>query len=459
MLEKIYQISSIPTLSFIIFITVCTVIFHLKFTFANANKAPAILTTCGILGTFFGIALGLLDFDVTDVSKSVPALIEGIKTAFWVSAWGIMCALTIKLREAVIGIPKVTTGEQYQGATIDDLASLMKDVKNALVGSEESTLLGQIKLARQDSNDRIDGLKKSLDEFANKVADNNSKALIEALKEVIRDFNAKINEQFGENFKHLNQAVGKILEWQEQYRQQMAEMIEQQGQASKNLMSVSESMTSATVRYEELIKQAEIFNVINERMTNVLSGLTNLLQGLEGQRSELSESLKMLADLINTASKGLPEIENKVVSITEQLGSSVKATSNDMNERLLNAIRTSTKDLEENIKELTKQLGDGVKTSNDEFKSFLLNSVQKANQEFNTNLQQVNQEMNGNIKQLVEKTKEQVVVLDKALSEELNKSLESLGRQLASLSQKFAEDYTPITNRLREVLEIARKAS
>jgi len=41
------------------------------------------------------------------------------------------------------------------------------------------------------------------------MAENNSKALIEALQEVIRDFNAKINEQFGENFKQLNEAVGK----------------------------------------------------------------------------------------------------------------------------------------------------------------------------------------------------------------------------------------------------------
>lgn len=459
MLEKIYQSATPLTLSFILLISIITLIFHSKFTLANANKAPAILTTCGILGTFFGIALGLLDFDVSDVAKSVPALIDGIKTAFWVSAWGILCALTIKLREAIFGVSKRTNGNTYQGATIDDLASLMKDVKGALVGSEESTLLGQIKLARQDSNDRIDSLRKSLDDFAAKVADNNSKVLIEALKEVIKDFNTKINEQFGENFKHLNQAVGKLLEWQEQYRQQVTEMIEQQSQASKNMAVASESMSTATERYQTLVKQAEVFNTVANDASRMLSGLSEMLNGLEAQRSQISESLKMLATLINSAATGLPEIEKKVVGITEQLGNSVKATSNDFNEKLLSSIRASTKDLEDNIKQLTKQLGEGVKASNDEFKSVLLNTIQKTNQEFNTNIQQVNQEMNGNIKQLVEKTKEQVLVLDKALSEELTKSLESLGRQLSSLSQKFAEDYTPLTTRLREILEIARRAS
>ncbi len=71
---------------------------------------------------------------------------------------------------------------------------------SALGGKEDSSLLTQTKLLRQETGDRLHSLKSSLDSYMEKMADNNSKALIEALKEVIRDFNAKINEQFGENF-------------------------------------------------------------------------------------------------------------------------------------------------------------------------------------------------------------------------------------------------------------------
>ena len=78
------------------------------------------------------------------------------------------------------------------GATINDLASLLKAVQQALVGNDDSTLIGQIRLARQDSNDRIDklsrateearqdsnyrleALTRSLDEFGRTVAENNS---------------------------------------------------------------------------------------------------------------------------------------------------------------------------------------------------------------------------------------------------------------------------------------------
>jgi translation initiation factor 2 alpha subunit (eIF-2alpha) len=72
---------------------------------------------------------------------------------------------------------------------------------------------------RVDLVDQTQDLNKSFKEFADKVAENNSKALIEALEGVMRDFNTKINEQFGDNFKQLNQAVGNMLVWQENYKQ------------------------------------------------------------------------------------------------------------------------------------------------------------------------------------------------------------------------------------------------
>ena len=59
------------------------------------------------------------------------------------------------------------------------------------------------------------------------MAENNSNALIEALEEVMRGFNSKINEQFGDNFKQLNEAVGQILVWQEQYQSQMTQLAEE----------------------------------------------------------------------------------------------------------------------------------------------------------------------------------------------------------------------------------------
>jgi ABC-type transporter Mla subunit MlaD len=396
MFSKVFHDMSPTTEVFICLIALCAIYLHLKYSPSIAHKAPAFLTTFGILGTFIGIAFGLLDFNTGDIQKSVPDLIEGIKTAFWASAWGILCALTIKARDIAFDGRKRISEKVSTGATINDLASLLKAVQQALVGNDEATLIGQIRLARQDSNDRIDklsraaeeahrdnnsrldALTRSLDEFGKTVAENNSRALIDALKDVIHEFNDKISAQFGDNFKQLNEAIGQLLVWQERYRQQMSEMIEQQQITSQN-------MTTATEGYQRLIEHAKAFDA-------VANSMGALIEGLDSQRRQLDGSLSSLATLINSAAKGFPEIERKIT-------------------------------------EMVQQVSNGART--------------------------VNAEFNSHIDQMVQRMREQTVTLDTALQHQLATSLESLGRQLAALSARFVNDYTPLTERLRDVLEIA----
>jgi len=62
------------------------------------------------------------------------------------------------------------------------------------------------------------------------------------------------------------------------------------------------------------------------------------------------------------------------------------------------------------------------------------------------------------MKELADKTTEQLVKLDTALETELSKSISSLGRQLTALSRRFVEDYTPLTDRLRSLLQGVQRA-
>ena len=69
-----------------------------------------------------------------------------------------------------------------------------------------------------------------------------SKALVEALRDVVKDFNSKITEQFGDNFKELNTAVGRLLAWQDQYKEFLAS-------TSQKLEAASSLMEKATLDY------------------------------------------------------------------------------------------------------------------------------------------------------------------------------------------------------------------
>jgi chromosome segregation ATPase len=233
------------------------------------------------------------------------------------------------------------------------------------------------------------------------MADYNSKALIEALKEVIRDFNTKINEQFGDNFKQLNSAVAKILLWQEAYRQQMAEMIDQQ-------RATTENMSTAAARYSELVQQAE-------RFSNIAAELKKLLTDLDMQRQHLHEALTHLGNLLKAAGDSVPRLEEKMIEMTRQIEAGVRNTTQQ--------VQASQAKMEKVLTE---------------------------------NAENVHREVASHVKQLSERTREQVMALDRALSEELTKSITTLGKQLTALSAKFVEDYTPLTESLRSVVQMAR---
>jgi chromosome segregation ATPase len=383
-----------------------------KFNGKFAIDGPAILTTLGIFFTFLGIALGLLRFDVDNIQASVPALLDGLKTAFIASVFGVAIALTIKLRYATFGIASRFRSTDTHGATIEDLLQQLTAVQRSLVGDDDSTVLTQMKLTRSDTNDRLDNLRRSQQEFMEKMAENNSKALIQALQEVIRDFNTKINEQFGDNFKQLNAAVEKTLQWQENYRQQMSEMIEQQRGTAMN-------MAVSTERYGALVSNAQAFTAVSER-------LGNLLEAHESQRNQMEQSLKLLGQLLTTASGSLPQVEKKIMELTEQMTFGVR----QHREEVTKAMRDSSTSLQSTIGDVRK---------------LMVDAVQKSNQDFN-----------GHITEISTKTKEQVAALDVALERELTKAIETLARQLTALSQKFVEDYSPLTDRLRQVVNMSR---
>src|SRR2546421_12458944 len=94
-----------------------------------------------------------------------------------------------------------------------------------------------------------------------------------------------------------------------------------------------------------------------------------------------------------------------------------------------------------------REVSGSIQTSNADLKRLMSEVIQTSNQEFNNH-----------IRQITDKTKEQIQALDVALGEELTKSLETLGKQLTALSQRFVDDYTPLTDKLRQVVQLAKVA-
>jgi len=335
------------TQSAIVFITLIAIVFHVRWTRRNTALGPTFLTTLGIFFCFIGIAWGLLNFDPTDVKLSIPRLLAGIRTSFWASVAGIFWALTIKARLAIWGDAKLhVTASNQQGATLNDVAEYLAKLNSALAGSEDSTLLGQVKLLRSDSNYRLDRLNATFEAYSEKIAEANSRALLHALQSVVHDFNTQVNDQFGENFKHLNAAVEKLVTWQAHYGEQLSTLIAQETETRQ-------SMNDAATRFTEVVRRSQEF-------TDIAQSLKRLLVALNTEKEQLNFSLSTLGELINHAAKGLPTLEQNITAMTRQVEQGVRANQDAMTAILKNAAQS----IQAHNQQLTSLLAAAIANAN-----------------------------------------------------------------------------------------------
>ena len=460
---------------------------------AEINTLTSVITVTGVLGTFIGIFIALIQFNTWDIEGSVPALLTGMKFAFTTSiiAMGSSVFLRLKVMWQDDKQKEQNTEESSAGATADDIHQELRsmrqllveqrqeigrhlsDIGNALSGDGDTTLLTQLKILRLEIQDRMGDLVNEFRNFAEQVTENNTQALIQALEEVMRDFNAKINEQFGDNFKRLNEAVERILVWQDQYRQQMDELAQAFQLASESVVISSQALAQMTPHYESI--------------SEVASNLERVLTTTISQQQDLERHLQAFSQLAESAHSAFPQIEQNLDRLTVGFSDHVKDATNTTTEAIQNQsqqLGSIVMNMDQVISLLAESLEERFRVSSDRmsqqielYTNNLSDSIENSTQQ----TQQAIQSQSDRLGTLATTTNEallrladtietqlqdmfrensnritrQIQLLDNALSTELTQSLQSLGSQLTSLSQQFVADYTPLTERLRQVVQIA----
>ena len=275
-------------------------------------------------------------------------------------------------------------------------------------------------------------------EFSNYMLEKNSKAFIEALNKTIRDFNINLVETFGSNFKQLNEAVAKLLDWQEHYK----DTIELTTENQKTIFN----------SFRNIETELDNFNQKTKGINTVVSELSLATKEALEQNYRLNDSLEVIAKLDNQVKELLPnfmkinsnlddnlktfseetkKITDELKDFTSNLGSSLDKSKNQVNKLLEDTIKsfsTTIEKSEENNKEIVRSTSEKIKTLNDE--------------------------LDKNIKEKINKIdnflKEQVQKTDNALKDNLNDVIKMLG----NISEKFAEDYEPLANKLREIVQL-----
>ena len=319
---------------------------------------------------------------------------------------GIGSAIVLRIVRQVV--PKKQ--EEKEEVTAEDIHYQLTELINAINSDSDTSLGSQIQKMRLETNDNLNNLNKSFTEFAEKMAENNTKSLIEAIEQVMRDFNTKINEQIGDNFKRLNEGVEKLVVWQDNYKNQMAEMIEQFTTASQGIETAKDNLAQISDKMENLPKAAE--------------DMKTLIETTQAQINDLGDKMSAFVEMKDKATNVMPDIEKKLSEMSDNVSTLVT--------QMVTNLNTSSENLQENVQ---KQLQD-MQTSSNTFNDFLKEAIRESTDN-----------LNGQIKKL-----------DEAMQEELSRVMKLMSDRLVSLSNKFVEDYTPLTERLKQIVNISRSS-
>ena len=478
----------------------------------NTKKHASFCQSLGIFGTFLGICIGLFLFDAEQIENSVTGLLGGMKIAFITSVTGLFFYLYINYR--------ISDSEESNEAELDDVVNAInygnKNIQKGLSGIEQSvgslqttisgdgdgSLLNQLTLFRTNLNDKFDVLNTSFEEFATLQAENNTKALVSAIEEVIGDFNAKINEQFGDNFKQLNAAVGDLVIWQDNYKDILDKSYAQFNVASESieksriLMETINSQFNDNLKInedvvlslelmksenEDLQRKIEAFSELSESAKESFPIIKNNLEDLtNGFKQQVDSSIDTVSEFVKTqketAEKVMEGIETSTIKTVENFGATIAAsnqtisekvdssidtvtefmkTQKDTAEKVMEGIETSTVKTVENFGVTIANSNQAVLDTTNSLKETLEASVSDISESISAGFNNAINNINNMQQKIGENLEESILEIDDALRQELEKSLHSLGTQLATLSQKFVDDYGELTTKMRTIVHMA----
>ncbi|MCM7396699.1 MotA/TolQ/ExbB proton channel family protein [Enterobacter cloacae] len=488
--------------------------------------APTLMGALGILGTFIGIIIGLLNFNTESIDTSIPVLLGGLKTAFITSIVGMFFAILFngldafffanKRRQLEADIPASVTPEHIHQELKEQNKHLVKLIAG-MSGSEEGSIVAQIKLLRNEISDTSraqisnhsnfsNKLWEQLQQFADLMAKGATEQIIDALRQVIIDFNNNLTEQFGENFKALDTSVKKLVDWQENYKNQVEQMGEQYQQSVESLVETRKAVAGIWEECKEIpLAMAE---------------LRDVLQVNQHQIGELSRHLETFVAIRDKATDVLPEIQTKMSEVGELLklgAANVSASLEQTSQQILinadsmrvaldegtegfrqsvtqtqQAFASMAHDVSNSSETLTSTLGDTItemKQSGDEF----LKSLETHSRELHRNMEQnttnvidmfsktgekFNQQLSSNadnmfgsmqssfdkasagltsqVKESIEKfgssINEQLHAFEQATEREMNREMQALGNALLSISKGFVGNYERLLKEYQAVM-------
>lgn len=255
---------------------------------------PTLVSTLGVLGTFWGITKGLMAFDTTDLDTSIPGLLDGLKTAFFTS----------------------------------------------LAGMIGSMILSAFISRKQDERDGgISDINQAASEITKSV-----KAMSDANTQTILSIKQQLIEQEADRkafYRTVGEVISKISETQKSITSAIDSLVVLQRSQENSLADIKEATTQQTASISSVAKYSQEVS----EYTHFIGEILDVVTSMSGTGEDINEKVGKMKDIIH----------GEVIEIEENMSRTNELLENKFDEFTELLKKSNTEALVEVMKKVTEE--------------------------------------------------------------------------------------------------------
>ncbi|OON98637.1 MAG: hypothetical protein ATN35_00755 [Epulopiscium sp. Nele67-Bin004] len=464
-----------------------------------ALNIASMAITIGMLGTFIGIYNGLINFDSMQLETSVPALIDGMKTAFFTSITGMIASVYIRFVDVIVNNgqePKSTTEKEEMLSNFKQLKEeSVKQSKYLHYSSEVSRVMVENivqlnttllenqkrydhimemtgeKLAEAIGNQITDRLAKDLAESVNialKPHHEHIITIVTSLNTIIDDLNHDLNDRLSDLNKTITGLDENLTEKLSDFTRDLRMTTEDMSKTSTDAIIkgvttvIDEFNDGLTVQLGDNFRhlktsvdglskwQEDYKSLIDKNYTDLskvfdeVGRCTSSLEKTSDYYNELAENSNVLLQTSKTIGETLIQLNDSHKNIQTAF-----TTINSIGEKAADAIRPMTEYFEQ------------INATSAKFEVFLTDIAKvntKANKQMMSTIQDTYKDMDDTfalMQRQLQEREEQLTDMIESINDKIEDNLEqtsrSFDRQQAKMDQVITDTSKSLTKQLTSV--------
>lgn len=317
------------------------------------DNFPPIISTLGVLGTFWGITVGLMHFDQDNLNTSIPKLLEGLKTAFWTSLGGMFGSMFLSFI-----INKLYDDNDKGASDINNAAALItKTIQNnaanqtAFYNTAGNLLQSLDNVMKQLANSVsvIENQNRSMATGLNAVFDE-----IKDISSVSKSLLLKQNEVLSETEKNTNVISNAISENAQSINAKIDEM-------NSSVLGVATVANSSLSKQNEILAEtSKIVPVISTKADDLNNSVLGVAGFANSSLSKQNEILTAVALIPSELQRDIASVERKMAEtnglLTAKFNEFSELLKKSNTEALVEVMKRVTAEFEKQMGELIGRL-------------------------------------------------------------------------------------------------------